>query len=406
MEKVELLAPAGNFEKLKIAFEYGADAVYAGAKKFSLRNLADNLTLDDFKRAYELANKKNKKIYLTLNIFPYNDDLEELPDFIEKYKDYCHAFIVSDPGIINLCKQIAPYKPIHLSTQANTTNYLSVKFWQSLGIKRINLARELSLNDIKEIREKAPDVELEVFIHGAMCMAISGRCLLSNFLTSRPSNKGECTHPCRWKYYFIEETRENQIFEIQEDERGIYLFNSKDLCGIFYLKDLIEAGVNSVKIEGRMKSIYYVANVVRVYRNAIDNYYKNPEKFEIKDEWLEELKLVSHRDYTRGFFERRNIIDMQNIESSKYIRNTDFIGFVVEVNDDKIFIEARNKFVKGEQFEIITKNFENFKMYFNEIYDVEGNPLEVVQPNMLFYIPINDFSIPEYSIIRRVNSFK
>ncbi len=406
MPKIELLAPAGNLEKLIFAYEYGADAVYAGAKKFSLRNLAENFSLEDFKKAKEIATKKNKKIYITLNIFPYSEDINELYEFIEKYKKYCDAFIVSDPGIIYLCQEIAPEVPLHISTQANTTNYLSVKFWKNHNIKRINLARELSLNDIKDIRKKEPNIELEVFIHGAMCMAISGRCLLSNFLTGRPSNMGECTHPCRWKYFFIEETRPDQIFELEEDQRGIYLFNSKDLCGIFYLKDLIDIGIDSLKIEGRMKSIYYVANVVRVYRKAIDEYYENPEKFKIKDEWLEELKLVSHRDYTKGFFEKRNYIDMQNIESSKYIRNADFVGVVKNVTDDKIMIQARNKILKGEKLQFITQQFENFDILLDKIYNTDGNLIDVAQPNMLFFIPRNNLRLQKYALLRRINFFK
>ncbi len=406
MQKIELLAPAGNLEKLTIAFDYGADAAYLGAKKFSLRNLAENFSVDDLKKAKDIALKKDKKIYLTLNIFPYNEDLEELPEFIEKHKKFCDGFIISDAGIINLCKEIAPEIPLHLSTQANTTNYLSTKFWYNQGIKRINLARELCLNDIKTIREKVPEVELEVFIHGAMCMAISGRCLLSNFLTGRASNKGECTHPCRWKYYFIEETRPNQIFEINEDNRGIYLFNSKDLCGIFYLKDLIEIGVNSLKIEGRMKSIYYVANVVRVYRRAIDEYCENPDNFKIKNEWLEELKLVSHRDYTKGFFEKRNNIDTQNIESSKYIRNADFVGVIVGIDNEKITIQARNKILIGEKLQIITQDFKNYDIIINEAYDLNNNKLEVIQPNMLFIIPRKDLWLNKNAILRRINFLK
>ncbi len=406
MQKIELLAPAGNLEKLTIAFDYGADAAYLGAKKFSLRNLADNFSLEDLKKARDIALKKDKKIYLTLNIFPYNEDLEELPEFIEKYKNFCDAFIVSDPGIINLCKKIAPEIPLHLSTQANTTNYLSAKFWYHQGIKRINLARELSLNDIKIIRENIPKIELEVFIHGAMCMAISGRCLLSNFLTGRPSNQGECTHPCRWKYYFIEETRQNEIFEINEDDRGIYLFNSKDLCAIYYLKNLIEIGVNSLKIEGRMKSIYYVANVVRVYRKAIDEYYENPDKFRINNEWIEELKLVSHRDYTKGFFEKRNIIDMQNIESSKYIRNADFVGVVVNVDNEKITIQARNKILIGEKLQFITQDFKNFDVVIDEAYNPEGEKLDIIQPNMLFVIHRKNLRIYRNAILRRINFLK
>ncbi len=402
MKKIELLSPAGSYEKLKIAFNYGADAVYAGAKKFSLRNLAENLTYEEFLRAKELAEKLNKKIYLTLNIFPYNSDIDEIGEFIEKYKDIPDAFIVSDLGVIKLIKEISPKIKIHISTQANTTNYLSAQFYKDIGIKRINLARELSLEDIKIIREKVKDIELEVFIHGAMCMAISGRCLLSNFLTGRASNQGECTHPCRWKYYFIEDTRKDQIFEIEEDDRGIYLFNSKDLCGIYYIPDLINIGVDSLKIEGRMKSVYYVANVTRIYRKAIDEYYENPEKFKIKNEWLEELSLVSHRGYTKGFFEKRNVLDLQNISTSKYIRKVDFVGVVLEISDNKVIIEARNKIKKGDLCEIITRYGKNYSLKFEEIYDLDGNNLEVAQPNSLIYIPDPQLPIHEYSIIRRM----
>ena len=401
MKKIELLAPAGNFEKLKIAYEYGADAVYAGAKKFSLRNLTENLSYEEFLKAKELKEKLNKKLYLTLNIYPYNEDIQEIEEFITKFKEIPDAFIVSDPGVIYLFKKIAPEVKLHLSTQANTTNFLSVKFWKDIGIKRINLARELSLEDIKEIRRKNKDIELEVFIHGAMCMAISGRCLLSNFLTGRASNQGECTHPCRWKYYFIEETRKNEIFEIEEDDRGIYLFNSKDLCGIYFIPDLIKIGIDSLKIEGRMKSAYYVANVVRIYRKAIDEYYNNPEKFKIKDEWLEELKLVSHRDYTKGFFLKRNFIDMQKIDSSKYIRKADFLGLVLEVNKDKIFIEVRNKIKKDDEVEIITKDLKNIKLKFDEFYNLDGEKIEIANPNSIIYIKNRNFPIHENSILRR-----
>ncbi len=406
MKKIELLAPAGNFEKLKIAFKYGADAVYAGAKKFSLRNLSDNLTLEEFKEAKELSEKLNKKIYLTLNVFPYSEELDEIANFIEDYKNFVDSFIVSDPGIIDLCKNIAPNLPLHLSTQANTTNFLSVNFWRKLGIKRINLARELSLSDLKIIRDKVRDIELEVFIHGAMCMAMSGRCLLSNFLTGRASNKGECTHPCRWKYYFIEETRPNEIFEINEDKRGIYLFNSKDLCGIFYIPELINIGIDSLKIEGRMKSVYYVANVVRIYREAIDSYYDNPENFYVKKEWLEELSLVSHREYTRGFFEKRNFIDTQKIDSSGYIRKADFVGIILEIKENKIFFEVRNRFYKGENLQIITKD-SNIDFIPENIYNLDGNEVEVAQPNMILYAEITpNLSVHEYSILRRIHKSK
>jgi putative protease len=399
---VELLAPAGNFEKLKFAFEYGADAAYLGFKKFSLRNLSGNFTLEELKQARDLADKLNKKIYLTLNIYPYEEDIDEILRFLDNKGEFKpHAFIVSDPGIITLVKNFMPDVPIHLSTQANTTNSLTVNFWHNIGIKRLNLARELSLRDIKNIRKKNNSVELEIFIHGAMCMSLSGRCLFSNFLTTRPSNKGECTHPCRWKYFITEETREGEYFEVFEDNRGTYLFNSKDLCGIYYLPELIEAGINSLKIEGRMKSIYYLANVLRVYREAINSFYDNPEKFKIKNKWIDELNSVSNRGYTKGFFEKRNNLNMENFESSGYIRNYQFMGIIKEKKEDKLIIESRNKIFKNENLEIITKNFENFNIILDEIFDVTGEPLDFVQPMNIFYIKTDTNKIPVYSILRK-----
>ncbi len=397
---IELLAPAGNIEKLKIAFEYGADAAYLGWKKFSLRNLSGNFTTEELKFAKELASKLGKKIYLTLNIYPYEDDLDEIYNLLLSLKDIePDALIVSDAGVVALSQQIVPNIPIHLSTQANSSNHLSVNFWKNLGVKRVNLARELSLSDIKSIRERS-DVELEVFIHGAMCMSISGRCLLSNFLTGRASNKGECTHPCRWNYFITEETRPDEYFPIFEDERGAYIFNSKDLCGIFYLPDLISMGIDSLKIEGRMKSLYYLANVVRVYRKAIDSYYQSKDTFKVKDEWLQELNAVSNRSYTNGFFESRNTLGMQNLESSGYIRNFKFIGMVIQVNGNEMVVEARNKILKGDNCEIISKDFFNMKFKFENIYNLEGEAIDFVQPMSKFIIK-GDFSdIPPYSILR------
>ncbi len=399
---VELLAPAGNFEKLKFAFEYGADAAYLGWKKFSLRNLSGNFTIDELKQAKELSSKLHKKIYITLNIYPYEEDLEEINNFLEELKNIQpDAIIVSDPGIINLAKNILPEIPLHLSTQANTTNSFSVNFWQNLGIKRVNLARELSLDDIAIIREKNRDIELEIFIHGAMCMSLSGRCLFSNFLTSRPSNKGECTHPCRWKYFIMEESRKGELYQVFEDSRGTYLFNSKDLCGIYYLDKLLNLKINSLKIEGRMKSIYYLANVLRVYRNAIDEYYNNPEKFKIKKSWIEELNSVSNRSYTKGFFEKRNKILMENFESSGYIRNYQFMGVIVDKKDGKLFIEARNKIFNGEEVEIISKNFKNIKVKINNMFDLNGNSIDFAQPMNIFYIENIEEQIFINSILRK-----
>ncbi len=399
---IELLAPAGNLEKLKFAFEYGADAVYLGGKQFSLRNLSGNFSIDEIKAAKDIALKKNKKIYVTINIYPYNEDMEGISSFLENLKDISpDAFIVSDPGVLLLAKEISPEIPIHLSTQANTTNYFSVKFWEQWGVKRVNLARELSLEDMATIRKKNVNMELEVFIHGAMCMSMSGRCLLSNFLTTRPSNKGECTHPCRWEYFLTEKTREGEFFPVLEDNRGVYILNSKDLCGIRFLPQLISMDINSLKIEGRMKSIYYLSNVLRVYRKAIDSYYSSPEKFSIKDTWLNELNAVSNRGYTEGFFLKRNKMDMENFSSSGYIRNYKFVGIVQDVNEDFLIIEARNKIFKDEKGEIITKDFNSVAISFSEIFDINGEQVDFVQPMNTFMLKNNfNTEIHRLSIIR------
>ena len=399
---IELLAPAGNLEKLKFAFEYGADAVYLGGKQFSLRNLSGNFSIDEIKAAKDIALKKNKKIYVTINIYPYNEDMEGISSFLEDLKDISpDAFIVSDPGVLLLAKEISPEIPIHLSTQANTTNYFSVKFWEQWGVKRVNLARELSLADMAIIRKNNVDTELEVFIHGAMCMSMSGRCLLSNFLTTRPSNKGECTHPCRWEYFITEKNREGEFFPVVEDNRGVYILNSKDLCGIRFLPQLISMGINSLKIEGRMKSIYYLSNVLRVYRKAIDSYYSSPEKFSIRDAWLNELNAVSNRGYTEGFFLKRNITDMENFSSSGYIRNYKFVGIVKDVNDDFLIIEARNKIFKDEKGEIITKDFNSVAISFSKIFDINGEQVDFVQPMNTFMMKNNfNTKIHKLSIIR------
>ncbi len=399
---IELLAPAGNLEKLKFAFEYGADAVYLGGKNFSLRNLSGNFTIDEIKTAKDIALKKNKKIYITLNIYPYNEDIENIRLFLEELKDISpDALIVSDPGVILLANSVDESIPVHLSTQSNTTNYKAVEFWHNFGVKRINLARELSIEDIQFIRKKNRDIELEVFIHGAMCMSMSGRCLLSNFLTTRPSNKGECTHPCRWKYYLTEETREGEFFPVEEDARGTYIMNSKDLCGIEFLPAFISMGIDSLKIEGRMKSIYYLSNVVRIYREAIDSYYSAPEKFSVKAEWIDELGSVSNRGYTTGFFLKRNNIASENFKTSGYIRKYRFIGVVKEVSGEFLVIEARNKIFKNDSGEIITKNCKNISVTFDEMYDLEYKTIDFVQPMNKFLIKNNfNSEITPMSIIR------
>ena len=304
MKKPELLAPAGNFEKLKYAIHYGADAVYCAGKQFGLRAKADNFDLDTLKEAVEYVHEKRKKIYITLNIIPQNKDFEGLSDYIKYLGElFIDGVIVADPGIFSLVRELTPDLKISMSTQANNTNWRSVKFWYELGAKRVVLARELGLEEIREIRRQVPEsMEIETFVHGAMCISYSGRCLLSHYMTGRNSNQGDCAHPCRWKYYLVEETRPDEAFSIEEDESGSFIFNSKDLCLINEIPLLMEAGVDSFKIEGRMKSLYYVATVVSAYRRAIDEAFENPELKIINPGLYEELIKVSHRHYTTGFF--------------------------------------------------------------------------------------------------------
>jgi len=303
MKRMELLAPAGNMEKLKIAFLYGADAAYLGGTSFSLRAFSDNFTPEEMKEAVDYAHSLGKKIYVTVNIFSSGKDYKELPGYLrylEKIK--ADAVLIADPGIFRLCREVAPALPIHVSTQANTTNWSAVQFWKECGAERVVLAREVSLADAKEISANV-DIELEGFVHGAMCISYSGRCLLSNYFTrDRDSNHGECVQCCRFKYSLVEEKRPGEYFPVMEDERGTYIFNSKDLCMLRHLPDLYDAGFASLKVEGRMKSLHYVATVVKVYREAMDAYEADPEHFTAKEEWVEELEKISHRPYTTGFY--------------------------------------------------------------------------------------------------------
>lgn len=283
MNKPELLAPAGNIEKLKTAIEFGADAVYLGGSKLNLRAFADNFSLDELKEGIEFAHSRNKKVYITLNVFPHNEDLNGLEEYLKDlYEIKADAVIVSDPGIIMTAREVVPNLEIHLSTQANSVNYKTAIFWHKQGVKRIVVARELSLKEIKSMKEKIPETcEIEAFVHGSMCISYSGRCLLSNYMTGRDSNRGACAQPCRYKYSLVEEKRPNEYFPVYEDEKGTYIMNSKDLCMIEHIPDLISAGIDSLKIEGRMKSSYYVASVVKAYREAIDTYFENPEEYKL-----------------------------------------------------------------------------------------------------------------------------
>ena len=300
MKKPELLAPAGNLEKLKIAVIYGADAVYLGGENFGLRAGAKNFTLEQLAEGIKFAHDREKRIYLTLNIIPHNEDLVGLPKYVAKLKELdLDALIISDPGVLKIVKNIIPEMEVHLSTQASTTNYAAVNFWYEQGVRRVILARELSLEEIKEIIEKSPpDMKIETFIHGAMCISYSGRCLLSNYMVGRDANRGDCAHSCRWRYNLMEETRSGEYFPVYEDEKGTYIFNSKDLCMIEHIPSLIEAGISVFKIEGRMKSSYYVATVVKAYRHLIDSYFSKPKEYFGAEKWLDEIKKVSYRYFT------------------------------------------------------------------------------------------------------------
>ncbi|MCX7695059.1 MAG: U32 family peptidase [Caloramator sp.] len=389
MKKVELLAPAGNLEKLKTAFIYGADAVYIGGENFSLRAMADNFTIDEMKEGIEFAHNLGKKVYVTINIFPHNNDLVGLPEYIKKLREInVDAVIVSDLGIFSIVKEVAPDLEIHISTQANNTNYKSAETWYKLGASRVVLARELSLDEIKEIREKVPEnLELEAFVHGAMCISYSGRCLLSNYMTNRDSNRGMCAHPCRYKYYLVEEKRPGQYFPVFEDERGTYIMNSQDLCMIEYIPELINAGISSFKIEGRMKSSYYVASVVKAYREAINSYYELGDKYEFNPKWLEDVSKSSHREFSTGFYFGKP--QKQIYDNSSYIRTHDIVGLVLDYDKDTKMatIEQRNRVFKGEKVEILTSKGPNFELTLDNMWNEEGQEIEVApHPQMIYKI--------------------
>ncbi|MDY6820408.1 MAG: U32 family peptidase C-terminal domain-containing protein [Deferribacterota bacterium] len=394
---VELLSPAGNLEKLKFATYYGADAVYFSYKDYGLRNKANNFSFDEIKYAINFLHERGKKGYITLNIYAKNNDLRSIETFIEKIASFnIDAFIVSDPGIIYLIKKMNVNIPLHLSTQANTTNINAVKFWEDLGIKRIILARELPLKEIEFICNNT-NLEIEVFVHGAMCISYSGRCYLSQYLTGKDANRGECTHPCRWKYYLVEEERANDYYEVDFDERGSYILNSKDLCLIDYIDKLINAGVKSFKIEGRMKSLYYVSIVTGVYRKAIDNYYDN--KFSLIKSYKDLLELVSNRGYTNAFIDGYNNKTTNNV-SSKYVRKGDFIGYFIN-KDGKYILISRAKAEVGEKLKVFTPNLYKFNLILKDIYSLkDGNKVEFLKPNEEYVIDTPK-DIEEYSLLVR-----
>lgn len=384
--KVELLAPAGNFEKLEIAIHYGADAVYLGGKDFSLRNFSGNFSLEEIKQAVTYAHDRNVRVYVTVNVYASNDQHQHIAAYLGKLGAIAlDGVIVADPGVFLTARELMPHIPLHLSTQANSTNYKTVEFWERLGIHRVNLARELTLVEIKAIAEKA-QIEIEVFVHGAMCIAYSGRCLLSSFMANRHSNRGMCTHPCRWKYALVEETRPGQYMPVAEDDRGTYIFNSKDLCMIEHIPTIIDSGVSALKIEGRMKGVHYLASVLKVYREAIDWYSRDPAGYRVKPEWLIELSKINHRGYCTGFYfdDPRQIVP--DYEFSKSMDTHLFIGKVLAAHDDgRTLMEVRNKCTIGDRVEILSPRQEIRNTRIGDMRDDDGNPIKFARPGTRVY---------------------
>ncbi len=399
--KIELLAPAGNFEKLEIAIHYGADAVYLAGKEFSLRNFSGNFTIDEMRKAVKFAHDQQVKVYVACNIYSRNPEQQAIGEYLKELGDIGpDAVIIADPGILMEAGRLIPEIPLHLSTQANTTNYNSVRFWEKFGIKRINTARELSLKEIKEITSRS-SIEIEAFVHGSMCISYSGRCLLSSFMTNRSSNLGECSHPCRWKYAVVEEKRPGEYFPIEENKSGTYVLNSKDLCMIEHIPEIIESGLSSMKIEGRMKGINYIANAVKVYREAIDSYYENPDGFKVHKYWIDELNKISHRGYCTGFY----FADPKQISPNfEYSINPGqlFVGKVINQTSHKsITIDVRNKIFKEDNVEILTRKGHSRKDKIMQIIDQNEESLLFAQPGSKVRISLNNNCLPN-DLIRRL----
>ena len=381
MKKPELLAPGGSLEKLKTAIDYGADAVYIGGEMFSLRVAAENFSKEDMQEGIKYAHDRGKKVYLTANILPHNDDIEEFEEFVKDIKNYgFDAVLVADLGLFDMMQELAPEIPIHVSTQANNINYRSAIKWYKMGATRVVLAREMSFKEIAEFQKKIPeDLELEAFIHGAMCISYSGRCLLSNYMTGRDSNMGACAHTCRWNYKLVEETRPGEYMDVFENERGTFIFNSKDLCTIRHIPELVQSGIASLKIEGRVKTSYYVATVVGAYRREIDRYCADPENYVFNEAEYEELCKVSHRPYTTGFYFGKPDENSQVYTSSSYIRDYDLIGIVKSYDAENgiATITQRNRFFKGDEIEIIQPMKPFFVQTVDSMCDENGNEIEV-----------------------------
>ncbi len=405
MRDTELLIPASSLEVLKVAVKFGADAVYIGGEAFGLRAKAKNFSLEEMKEGIEFAHKYGVKVYVTANILAHNADLEEVKKYFKELEDVNpDALIISDPGIFMIAKEVLPNMELHISTQANNTNYGTYLFWYAQGAKRVVSARELSLAEIKEIRKNIPDeLEIESFIHGAMCMSYSGRCLLSNYFTGRDANRGACTHPCRWKYSLVEETRPGEYMPVYENERGTYIFNSKDLCMIEHIPEVLDAGIDSLKIEGRMKTALYVATVARTYRKAIDDFKKDPELYRANMEWYkEEIGKCTYREFTTGFYFGKTDETTQIYDNNTYVKNYTYLGTVGVCDEQgRYAIEQRNKFSVGEIIEVMKPNGDNIEVEVKAIFDEDYNPMESApHPKQKLWIDLG-IALDEYDILRK-----
>ena len=405
MRPVELLIPAGSLEVLKTAVRYGADAVYIGGEAFGLRAKAHNFTIPDMKEGIAFAHEHQCKVYLTVNVFAHNRDIEGIREYFRTLREVpVDALIISDPGVFMIAKELLPNTEIHISTQANNTNYETYRFWYRMGAKRVVSARELSLEEIGEIRKHIPeDMEIESFIHGAMCISYSGRCLLSNYFTGRDANQGACTHPCRWKYAVVEEKRPGEYLPVEEDDRGTYIFNSKDLCMVEYIPEMMEAGIDSFKIEGRMKTALYVATVARTYRKAIDDYKTSPELYRSNmDYYREEISKCTYRQFTTGFYFGKTTEESQIYDSNTYIREYTYLGMVEQTDTQgRIVLEQRNKFAVGETIEAMLFDGNNQELVVQEIRDDEGNIMESApHPKQRLHVELG-VQLPIGCILRR-----
>ncbi len=403
---VELLIPAGNLENLKIAVKYGADAVYIGGEVFSLRAKAKNFTLEQMREGVDYAHKYGVKVYVTANIIPHNEDIEVAKKYFQDVATLdADAIIVADPGVLMLVKEYLPDMEIHLSTQANNTNYASMNFWHSLGVKRVVVAREMSFKEIKQCHEMTHEgLDMEAFVHGAMCISYSGRCLLSNYMADKDANRGGCSHSCRWKYNLVEQTRPGEYMPIVEDERGTYIYNSKDLGMISHIDDLIDAGIYSFKVEGRMKTALYVATVTKMWREAIDDYLESPEKYFSKlDHYETEIRKCTYRPFTTGFYYDKPKETEQIYDKNSYVKEYKFIGRGLYTDKDNglVVLEQRNKFVKGDIIEIIKTKGDNIEIEVGQMYNEDGEVItEAPHPKQIIKLK-TDAEIDENDIIRK-----